>query len=88
MWRIIKFIFTGRWKLPEICQHHWKFVDVQPYRDTSYLKQGEKGVKSVMFVRVCALCGEHERGDIYGCTARTPNELNTMIINGEHNEPS
>jgi hypothetical protein len=74
MWRIIKFIFTGRWKLPEICKHHWRFVDVCTYNDISF---SEKGVRSVMFVKTCDICGAHDSGYIYGCTAKTPDELNT-----------
>lgn len=74
MWRIIKFIFTGVWQIPEKCKHRWRFVDVQPYNDTSF---GKGGITSVMFVKMCEICGEHRNGYIYGCNAKNTDELNT-----------
>ena len=71
MWQLIKFLVMGT-PLKK-CQHKFIFVNIQPYKDVSYVTPG---IASVMYTKVCIGCGEHRRGEIYGCNARSPEELN------------
>ena len=74
MWKLIKFLVMGT---PlKVCTHYYLFVDVQPYNDISYCTPG---LPSIQYTKVCTHCGDHQSGSIYGCSARTPEELNTKL---------
>ena len=54
MWRIIRFIFTGKWK---ICNHKWKTIDERASTVPYQRREGFR-VASVHFIQQCEHCGE------------------------------
>ena len=58
--------------------HNWRFTNVLPYRDTSF---DEVGMPSVSYTKTCVVCGAHRSGYIYGCSSKSPDDLNPINRN-------
>lgn len=58
--------------------HKWKYINVYPYRDTSF----GTGVPSIMYTKQCVKCGKLEKGYSYGSTA-TLEDLNRYLEENE-----
>jgi len=69
MLKLWKLITTGDWH-----RCNMRFVDIMTYNDISY---DEPGVPSIMYTKTCSICGKHETGSIYGCSATSPDDLNS-----------
>ena len=61
MWRILRFLWTGSWKIPEPtkhCKHKWEMIqEIEVWNPNESKKTGSRP-QSIKYLMQCNKCGE------------------------------
>ncbi len=67
MWRILKFLWTGQWKIPHTippCKHVWNNIQEIEIWNTGQSKETGNRPAGIRYILQCKKCGEIiKRGD-------------------------